>query len=94
VRDDHALDREIAERVERREQAFGIGLVDEHVQPAAGPAQDVAGGERRVLANQEDDLLRLAVEFDRLDAAWQLVDRRRVGTAPPERVPTEYASSL
>jgi hypothetical protein len=46
------------------EQAFGVGLVDEHVQPAAGPAQDVAGDERRVLANQEDDLLRLAVEFD------------------------------
>ena len=66
-----------------REQALGIGLVDEDVEPAAGPAEDVAADERRVLADEEDDLLRLAVELDRLDAARQLIRRRRVRNLPP-----------
>jgi hypothetical protein len=53
-------------------------------QPATGPAQDVLGDERRVIA--EDDLLRLAVELDRLDAARQLAGRPWVGNLPPDGV--------
>ena len=49
MRDDHLLDRKLGERVERREQALRIGLVDEDVEPSADPAQNVAGDERRVL---------------------------------------------
>ena len=68
VRDDHPLDRQVGERVERREQAHGVGLVHEHVKPPTGSAEDVAADERRVLADEEHDLLRLAVELDRLDS--------------------------
>ena len=85
MRDDHPLDREVAERVERREQALGIGLVDEYVKPAAGPAEDVAADERRMLPDEEDDLLRLAVELDRLDAARQFIRRRRVRESSSRR---------
>ena len=67
MRDDHALDRQVGERVERRKQAHGVGFVDEHVKPPAGAAEDVAADERRVLGDEEHDLLRLAVELDRLD---------------------------
>jgi hypothetical protein len=49
MRDDHALDREVAKCVERREQALGVGLVHEDVEPAAGAAEDIAADERRVL---------------------------------------------
>ncbi len=68
MRDDHPLDREVGEGFEGGQQANGVGFVDEDVEPAAGPAEDVAADERRVLADEEDDLVRLAVELDRLDA--------------------------
>ena len=62
----------------------GSASSHEDVQTAAGPAEDVAADERRVLADEEHDLLRLAVELDRLDAARQLIRRRRVRDLPPD----------
>ena len=38
-----------------------------------------------MLADEEHDLLRLAVELDRLDPSRQLVRRRGVGNLPPRR---------
>jgi hypothetical protein len=78
MRDQHALDRQIGKRFERGQQSFGVGFVDEDAHPSAAPGEHVAADERGVLPDEEDDLLRLAVELDRLDAARQLVGGRGV----------------
>ena len=91
VRDDYTLDREVGERFERG-QELGVGLIDEDAGAGRSFRWHVAGGERGVLADEEDDLLRLAVELDRLDARRQFLGRRPVGDLAPDgarRVQTE-----
>src|SRR6185437_5027042 len=83
VRDDQPLDGQVRERVESRQQSLRVGVVQEDVQPAARPADDVTGDEGPVLPDEEHDLLRLAVELERLDTRRQLVGRRRVGDLRP-----------
>ena len=70
VRDDHLMNRQVGEGVEGRQEPLRIGLVDEDVQPASGSIQDIAGDKRGVVADEEHNLLRLAVKFDRFNPAW------------------------
>jgi hypothetical protein len=67
VREDHPLDRQVGECREGSEEALGVRLDDEDLEPAAGAAQEVAGDEGRVLADQEHDVSGLPVELDRLE---------------------------
>src|SRR6476620_6295086 len=53
------------------------------MESTAGSAEHVAADERRMLEDEEQHLLRLALELDRLDPARQLSLRTGARTPPP-----------
>ena len=80
---DHALNRQGRDPLERREKRLTVGLIDEYVHHTVPTGQHVAADERRMFGDEEEDLVRLAVELDRLDAGRQLVRRGWLGSSPP-----------